>query len=219
VRTAAILPIKSFAQAKQRLRIELPSHDRRALVEAMFADALVALGRVTALERVVVVSGDRVAQRIAGGYGALVVEDDERGHNAAAARGIQTVLEDGIERALLVPGDCPLLAPADLNALLSHPAAERSALIVPDRHGTGTNALLLTPPDVLAPSFGPDSRRRHLADASTSGVPAEVVELDSLALDIDTPDDLEALQQRLAGTRGGAAHTRGMLSQLMRARS
>jgi 2-phospho-L-lactate guanylyltransferase len=219
VRTAAILPIKSFANAKQRLRIELPSHDRRALVEAMFADALVALGRVTALERVVVVSGDRVAQRIAGGYGALVVEDEERGHNAAAARGIQTVLEDGIERALLVPGDCPLLAPADLNALLSHPAAERSALIVPDRHGTGTNALLLTPPDVLAPSFGPDSRRRHLADASTSGVPAEVVELDSLALDIDTPDDLEALQRHLAVTRGGAAHTRGMLSQLMRARS
>jgi 2-phospho-L-lactate guanylyltransferase len=219
VRTAAILPIKSFAHAKQRLRIELPSHDRRALVEAMFADALVALGRVTVLERVVVVSGDRVAQRIAGGYGALVVEDDERGHNAAAARGIQTVLEDGIERALLVPGDCPLLAPADLNALLDHPVGERSALIVPDRHGTGTNALLLTPPDVLAPSFGPDSRRRHLADASTSGVPAEVVELDSLALDIDTPDDLEALQRRLAGIHGGAAHTRGMLSQLMRARS
>ena len=129
------------------------------------------------------------------------------------------MLEDGIERALLVPGDCPLLAPADLNALLNHPAAERSALIVPDRHGTGTNALLLTPPDVLAPSFGPDSRRRHLADASTSGVPAEVVELDSLALDIDTPDDLEALQRRLAGTHGGAAHTRGMLSQLLRARS
>jgi 2-phospho-L-lactate guanylyltransferase len=219
MRTAAILPIKSFAQAKQRLRVELPSHDRRALVEAMFADALVALGRVAALERVVVVSGDRVAQRIAGGYGALVVEEDERGHNSAAVRGIQAVLEDGIERALLVPGDCPLLAPADLNALLNHPAAERSALIVPDRHGTGTNALLLTPPDVLAPSFGPDSRRRHLADASTSGVPAEVVELDSLALDIDTPDDLEALQRRLAGTHGGAAHTRGMLSQLLRARS
>jgi 2-phospho-L-lactate guanylyltransferase len=219
MRTAAILPIKSFANAKQRLRIELPSHDRRALVEAMFADALVALGRVTALERVVVVSGDRVAQRIAGGYGALVVEDDERGHNAAATRGIQTVLEDGIERVLLVPGDCPLLAPADLNALLNHPAAERSALIVPDRHGTGTNALLLTPPDVLAPSFGPDSRRRHLADASTSGVAAEVVELASLALDIDTPDDLEALQRQLAATRGGAAHTRGMLNQLMRARS
>ena len=218
--TAAILPIKSLAQAKQRLRLELASHERRALVEAMFADALVALGRVSALERVVVVSGDRVAQRIASGYGATVVEeDDERGHNTAATRGIDLLLEEGIDRALLVPGDCPMLSPLDLTALLNHPTGERSALIVPDRHGTGTNALLLSPPDVLAPSFGPDSRRRHLADASSVGVAAEVVELDSLALDVDTPEDLEALRRKLARTHGGAAHTRGMLNQLMRARS
>jgi 2-phospho-L-lactate guanylyltransferase len=198
MRTAAILPIKSFAQAKQRLRHELSSHDRRALV--------------------VVVSGDRVAQRIAGGYGATVVEDDERGHNTAAGRGIESLQRDGIERALLVPGDCPLLSPDDLNVLLTHPAAERSALIVPDRHGTGTNALLLTPPDVLTPSFGPDSRRRHLADANKAGIAAEVVELDSLALDVDTPEDFEALRKQLTSIHGGAAHTRGMLNQLMRAR-
>ncbi len=219
MRTAAILPIKSLAQAKQRLRHELAPHDRRALVEAMFADALVALGRVHTLERVVVVSGDRLAQQIAGGYAASVVEDDERGHNTAAMRGIRLLLEEGIERALLVPGDCPMLSPEDLNTLLNHPAGERSALVVPDRHGTGTNALLLTPPDVLAPSFGPDSRRRHLADADAAGVPAEAVDLDSLALDVDTPEDLEALRRKLAATHGGAAHTRGMLNQLMRARS
>jgi 2-phospho-L-lactate/phosphoenolpyruvate guanylyltransferase len=147
------------------------------------------------------------------------VEDDERGHNTAAARGIASAEQAGIERALLVPGDCPLLSPDDLDVLLSHPAGERSALIVPDRHGTGTNALLLTPPDVLAPSFGPDSRRRHLADANAAGVPAEVVELESLGLDVDTPEDLDALRRTLAGTHGGAAHTRGMLSQLMRAQA
>ena len=219
MRNAAILPVKSFAQAKRRLGLELAANDRRALVEAMFADALVALGRVAALERVIVVSGDHVAQRIAAGYGANVVEDDERGHNTAAARGIHFALEQGIERALLVPGDCPMLAPRDIEALLAHPGGARSALIVPDRHGTGTNALLLTPPDVLAPSFGPDSRRRHMNDAQANGVPAEVVELDSLGLDVDTPDDLEALRRRLVGTHGGAAHTRGMLGQLMRARA
>jgi 2-phospho-L-lactate guanylyltransferase len=219
MRTAAILPVKTFSQAKQRLRFGLAAQDRRALVEAMFSDALVALGRVAELERIIVVTGDRGAQRIAGGYGASVVEDDERGHNPAAATGIQAALEAGIERALLVPGDCPLLAPEDLGKLLSHPAGERSALIVPDRHGTGTNALLLTPPDVLAPSFGPDSRRRYIAEAGASGVPAEVVELESLALDVDTSEDLEALQRQLSSTHGGAAHTRGMLNQLLRARS
>src|ERR1700733_14023570 len=214
MRTLAILPIKSFSQAKQRLRSELSEADRRALVDSMLSDVLVALRRVPELERIIVVSGDRVAQRIAQGYGATVAEDDERGHNAAVGEGIRTALEDGIERALLVPGDCPLLDPKELEELLSHPAGERSALIVPDRHGTGTNALLLPPPAVLAPSFGPDSRRRHLADAAMAGVPAEVVEVPCLALDVDTPDDLDALQQRLAESRGGAAHTRGMLNQL-----
>ena len=219
MRTLAILPIKSFSHAKQRLRAELSDADRRALVDAMFSDVLVGLRRVTALESIVVVSGDRVAQQIAQGYGASVVEDDELGHNSAAKKGIAVALEDGIERALLVPGDCPLMDPKELEELLVHPAGERSALIVPDRHGTGTNALLLAPPDVLAPSFGPDSRRRHMADADAAGVPAEVVAVPCLALDIDTPDDLEALQQHLTRTRGGAARTRGMLNQLLRARS
>ncbi|MFZ0972715.1 MAG: NTP transferase domain-containing protein, partial [Solirubrobacteraceae bacterium] len=144
MRTLAILPIKSFSHAKQRLRHELSAADRRALVDAMFADVLVALRRVPALEQIVVVSGDRVAQRIGAGYGATIVEDDERGHNSAATKGIEAALEDGIERVLLVPGDCPLLDPKEVEELLSRPAAgERSALIVPDRHGTGTNALLL----------------------------------------------------------------------------
>jgi len=219
MRTLVILPIKSFSQAKQRLRGELSDADRRALVDAMFSDVLVALRRIPALESIIVVSGDRTAQRIAQGYGALVVEDDERGHNSAAKKGIAVALEDGIERVLLVPGDCPLMDPKEIEQLLVHPVGERSALIVPDRHGTGTNALVLAPPDVLAPSFGPDSRRRHMADADAAGVPAEVVDVPCLGLDIDTPDDLEALQQHLAGSRGGAAHTRGMLNQLLRARS
>jgi len=219
MRTLVILPIKSFSQAKQRLRGELSDADRRALVDAMFSDVLVALRRIPALESIIVVSGDRTAQRIAQGYGALVVEDDERGHNSAAKKGTAVALEDGIERVLLVPGDCPLMDPKEIEQLLVHPVGERSALIVPDRHGTGTNALVLAPPDVLAPSFGPDSRRRHMADADAAGVPAEVVDVPCLGLDIDTPDDLEALQQHLAGSRGGAAHTRGMLNQLLRARS
>jgi 2-phospho-L-lactate guanylyltransferase len=219
MRTAAILPIKSFSEAKRRLQHELDADDRRVLVEAMFSDVLVALGRVPDLERIVVVSGDRVAQAIGEAYGARIVDDDERGHNTAAMRGIEAALEAGLERVLLVPGDCPLLSPEDISSLLVRPSGEREAVIVPDRHGTGTNALLLTPPDSLAPSFGPDSRRRHYEDARTTGVSAEVVELESLALDVDTPDDLEALQRRLEATHGGAAHTRGMLNRLLRARS
>jgi 2-phospho-L-lactate guanylyltransferase len=217
--TLAILPIKRFGEAKRRLAVDLAPGARRALAEAMFSDVLVALRRTESVGDVLVVSADTVAQQIAGGYGALVLDDEEEGHNAAARRGISQALERGADRALLVPGDCPLIDPAELDALVAREVGRRSALIVPDRHGTGTNALLLTPPAALAPAFGPDSCQRHRAAAESDGTIADVVHVPSLALDVDTPEDLVALRETIATSRGGAAHTRGMLRQLMRSRS
>jgi 2-phospho-L-lactate guanylyltransferase len=219
VPTLAILPIKSFADAKQRLASELSPGPRRALAEAMFSDVLVALRRARSIGEVLVVSADHGAQQIAGGYGAQVLDDRQQGHNPAATLGIGWALESNMDRALLVPGDCPTLDPAQIDELCAHPAVAPSALIVPDRHGTGTNALLLTPPDALAPSFGPDSCRRHAANAGAAGTNYEIVEVPSLALDIDTFEDLGALNAALADSHGGAAHTRGMLRQLTRSGS
>jgi 2-phospho-L-lactate/phosphoenolpyruvate guanylyltransferase len=212
----AILPIKSFDHAKQRLSETLDPVTRRVLAEAMFSDVLVALRRSQLIERVLVVSGDHGAQRIAAGYGAMVLEDHELGHNEAVALGLARALELGAERALLIPGDCPLLDPGELDELVSRPAARRSVLIVPDRHGTGTNALLLTPPDALAPAFGPGSRHRHEALAKRVGIEVQTVAVSSLGLDVDTPEDLTAVEGVLESSRGGAAHTRGMLRQLSR---
>lgn len=218
MRTLAILALKNLDQAKQRLAAELDPPPRRALVEAMFSDTLVALRRATALPDVVVVSSDTRVQRIAEGYGASVIKDTGSGHSDAALCGVQRAVAHDYERALLLPGDCPLIEPAELDDLATRPAPDRCVLVIPDRHGTGTNALLLGPPDVMAPSFGEGSHARHLGNARAAGIYAETVDLPSLALDVDTPDDLQAAEQMLATTRGGAAHTRGMLRQLLRSR-
>jgi 2-phospho-L-lactate guanylyltransferase len=216
--TVAILPVKTFTEAKRRLRDGLSPGARRALAEAMFCDVLIALHRCARVHSVLVVSADHSAQQIAGGYGAQVLGDSEEGHNVAARHGIEHALEAGADRVVLVPGDCPALDPAELDALLAHETPAPSVLVVPDRHGTGTNALVLYPPDALAPSFGPGSCQRHLEHASDAGVHGEVVDVPTLALDVDTSEDLDALAARLAGVRGGAAHTRGMLIQLARSR-
>jgi 2-phospho-L-lactate guanylyltransferase len=219
MRTLAVLPIKNFTEAKQRLETVLTPGPRRALAEAMFSDVLTALRRSHAVEDILVVTRDNGGQQIAGGHGALVLDDEEPGHNPAALLGVQYALEHEYERVLLVPGDCPMLDPRELDALVARAHEVPSALIVPDRHGTGTNALLLTPPDALAPAFGPDSCERHVANAEAAGTTAEVIEVASLELDIDTPEDLEVLRATLETMHGGAAHTRGMLSQMLRSRA
>jgi 2-phospho-L-lactate/phosphoenolpyruvate guanylyltransferase len=205
--TLAILPMKSFKDAKQRLGVGLEPATRRLLAEAMFADVLVALRRAGGVDGVLVVSRDHRAQQIAGAYGASLLGEDDRGHNYAAARGIRRAIEEGVERALVVPGDCPVLNPAQVDELLAVPIEPPAVLIVPDRHGTGTNALVLTPPDAMAPSFGPGSRQRHEDDARAAEINHEVVEIPSLALDVDTPEDLEYLRATLSEAHGGAAQS------------
>jgi 2-phospho-L-lactate guanylyltransferase len=216
MRTLAILPIKSFKDAKQRLQDGLDAPNRRLLAEAMFSDVLVALRRARGIDATLVVTTDAVAQRIAGAYGARLLDEDDRGHNFAAARGIRAALEEGVERVLLVPGDCPALDPSQVDELLAHQDRTPCALIVPDRHGTGTNALLLNPPGSIDPSFGPGSCERHVHAAQSAGIHHELIDASTLALDIDTADDLDALRTFLSERHGGAAHTRGMLRRLGR---
>jgi 2-phospho-L-lactate/phosphoenolpyruvate guanylyltransferase len=202
MRTLAVLPVKDFSRGKQRLRRGLDPQSREELAEAMLLDVLAALGAST-VEQIVVVSAGRRVREIAHAYGASAIEDREQGHNLAASLGARAALALGAQRALLVPGDCPALDPAEVDELLARPAPARSVLIVPDRHGTGTNALLLTPPQALAPSFGPGSCKRHLERAQTAGLYAEVVHVPSLALDVDTPEDLgvlNALSERAVRT-------------------
>jgi 2-phospho-L-lactate/phosphoenolpyruvate guanylyltransferase len=218
MRTIAILPVKRLDAAKQRLAGLVASGSRQALARAMMSDVLGALARVRRLDRVVVVTRDRTAEAVAARHGARVLrEPDEAGHSEGALRGVRHALAAGAERVLLVPGDTPLLDPAELDELLARAARDRlAAVVVPDRHGTGTNALLLAPPDAIAPSFGPGSRERHASATAAGGVAHAVVSLPSLALDVDTPEDLAALAGALAGSRGVAASTRAALAELER---
>jgi 2-phospho-L-lactate guanylyltransferase len=204
LRTAAVLPVKSFTIAKSRLGSAFPH--RPTLAEAMVGDVLDALGRVAGLELVIVVTAEPAAAAAARAAGAVVVHDPvEAGQSAAAMLGVDEALSRGLERVLLVPGDCPALDPAEVAALLRLSAP---VVIIPDRHGTGTNGLLLAPPDAIDPSFGTGSFERHSALA---GGRAEVAPLRTLGLDVDTPDDLAALRAALAAIPGGAERTRALL--------
>ncbi|MDP9376374.1 MAG: 2-phospho-L-lactate guanylyltransferase [Actinomycetota bacterium] len=213
MRTIAVLPVKTFARAKRRLTGCLVAEQRAALAAAMVADVLAVLRDVAGLDELIVVSGEPAMSVKAAEVGArLLVDEPETSHSRAAARGIKAAMALDATRVLLVPGDCPALVAGQLDALLSIRSA--GVVVVPDREGSGTNALLLQPPEVIAPSFGPGSCSRHVELARGAGVPVDVVPVDCLSLDIDTSADVEAVSALLNNDPARAPRTAAVLRTL-----
>lgn len=218
MRTVAVLPVKSFGSAKQRLAPLLGAGSRHALAQAMFQDVLSSLRKVPAIEQIVIVASEPSVEYAADERVVLLPDDEQDGQSAATLTGIRWAASAGFDRVLLVPGDTPLLSVDELTAMLE--AAESGAtqvVIVPDRHGTGTNALLMSPPDAIEPSFGPDSLARHVKAAEDAGVSHRVERVASLGFDVDTQDDLAVVVAAIEERRAIAPNTRGALRQLDRA--
>jgi 2-phospho-L-lactate guanylyltransferase len=184
----------------------------------MFQDVVSSLRKVQGIGQVVIVTAEPTVEFSAEEQVVLLQDELQEGQSAAALIGIRWAIEAGFERVLLVPGDTPLLAVDEVDAMLAGAALDRtSVVIVPDRHDTGTNALLLAPPDVVKPSFGPDSLARHVAAAQAAAVSHRVERVPSLIFDVDTSEDLAVVAAAIETRRTVAPRTRGALRQLDRA--
>jgi 2-phospho-L-lactate/phosphoenolpyruvate guanylyltransferase len=208
VSTAVILPVKSFASAKQRLGERFGQPERAVLAQAMVADVLDELAR-TALGPLIVVSRQ---PDVAPPPAVTVIDDREEGQSAAALLGLARARDLGCDRALLVPGDCPLVDAGEVRELAVR-AQALDVAIVPDRHGSGTNALALATDGEFEPQFGPGSRARHVQQAEDKGLAYEVISVPSLGLDVDTREDAAALESALARFPDRASRTREALAR------
>jgi 2-phospho-L-lactate guanylyltransferase len=207
----AIVPVKRFAAAKRRLGTAITEAERGELIVAMLHDVLTAISQSRMIERTLVVTGEPAAAEIAAGHGASTIADPpDADHSQAATLGVNAALGQGAACAALLPGDCPLLDPRELDRVLTG-VPERYVTIIPDRHGSGTNGLLLAPPDVIRPAFGEGSRERHVGLARDAGVPYSVEAVESLALDLDTPGDIVALTTAIEMGSGNAPKTKKAL--------
>jgi 2-phospho-L-lactate guanylyltransferase len=220
VKATAILPVKRFSRAKTRLADAIGPQARAALLRAMLEDVLRAIGRSAAVERVIVVTGEGRAERIALQAARRITtplevlqDPSDPGHSEAATLGIVRAKALGAECVALLPGDCPLLEPGELDAALERMEPGRVA-VIPDRRATGTNGLLMAPPDAIGPAFGEDSCERHLDRATRAGWSVGREDLESLALDLDTPDDLADLRDLLADEPARAPHTATALGEM-----
>lgn len=200
----AVIPVKRFSLAKQRLSTVLTPGAREALAAAMLEDVLCALEGVPELQGRLIISQEPGVRALAARHACQVLDEapdsDLCGALEQAARHLEEQRVDGM---LVVPGDVPLLHAETVSALLRE---HDRVTVVPDRDGMGTNCLIVSPPRAIDFRFGIDSCRAHQRAASERGVTAIVRVVPELALDIDHADDLTELNRR-----GAATHTRAVL--------
>ena len=185
----AILPVKSPQNAKQRLTGFLPVEMRQTLARMLYRQTLATLCQADGIDRVVVATSDMEIADHARRSGALVLEEHEQvSHSVSADAACLRAMEMGASTVLLVPIDVPTVTSADFSRLAA--CARPGLIVVPSSDGTGTNALVRTPPNCIESRFGPGSFRKHLDQAISKGLPADVLRLPGLMFDIDTPEDV-----------------------------
>lgn len=194
----AIVPVKPLRRSKSRLAPVLSDGERAQLSQRLLLHTLDVLAQVPAIERTLVVSRDPKALSVARARGARTVM--ERGTpelNQALIRATVVAKGYGVSSVLILPADLPLIGRQNVVDLLDSATSPPVIVVAPDRHGTGTNALLTSPPGLIEYDFGPDSFIRHQERAKLAGARLEVCPIHAFQLDVDKPEDLELLAHEL----------------------
>lgn len=192
----AIVPVKPLRRGKSRLAGALNNHERAELNRHLLERTIKILVDLREIEQVLVVSRDSQALSLARELGARTVQEEGAPALNTALKRATVVAQVYASRGVLVlPADLPLLTRDDILALLQRASDPPVVVIAPDRRQKGTNALLLAPADLIEYDFGGDSFTRHCERARTANARLEIVNLPSLGLDLDLPEDLELVRQ------------------------
>ena len=198
----AIVPVKELGLAKQRLAELVPARLRESLALAMLEDVLSAIAQTTGLAGLAVVTVDPAASRLARRYGARLVDMGARdGHTGAVAAAARLVAAEGAAGILTLPGDIPLVTPAEIAAVLQAHRPAPAFTIAPSHDEQGSNAVLCSPPEAVPLRYGENSFFPHLRAAEQRGIVPTVLRLPGIALDIDNPQDLRRFARVESDTR------------------
>src|SRR5256885_5670529 len=191
---ALLLPVKDLRNAKKRLIGVLTPEERFSLAETMLADTVRAVQGVRRIEKVFVITNYAPAMQLAEENGWEILREEQQiseSHSVDAAS--KLCEQNGVSGLLRLPLDLPLIQSSDIDELLALKCRAPSLVIVPSRDGTGTNAILRTPPTLFPSHFGTGSFAKHLAEAESSHAQVIVRRNARLEMDVDGEPDLRAL--------------------------
>jgi 2-phospho-L-lactate guanylyltransferase len=192
----AIVPVKPLRRGKSRLAGALSEDERTELNRMLLENTLKTFSDLKEVEEVLVISRDPQALTIARNHGARTVREDGQPELNTALKRATVVAQVYATRGVLVlPADLPLVTRGDILTLIQRAGEPPVVVIAPDRHGNGTNALLISPAGLIEYDFGENSFQRHCQRAKDAGARLEVVDLPTLALDLDLPEDLELIRK------------------------
>jgi 2-phospho-L-lactate guanylyltransferase len=192
----AIVPVKPLRRGKSRLAGTLSEDERAELNQMLLENTLKTFSDLKAVEEVLVISRDPHALTIARNHGARTVREDGQPELNTALKRATVVAQVYATRGVLVlPADLPLVSRDDILTLIGRAGEPPVVVIAPDRHGTGTNALLISPAGLIEYDFGDNSFQRHCQRARDAGARLEIVDLPTLGLDLDLPEDLELIRK------------------------
>jgi 2-phospho-L-lactate guanylyltransferase len=203
---ALLIPIKDLRKSKQRLAHVLSPQERLALAEAMLADTFRAARGVQRADKIFVVTNYQRAIQAATEHGwEILCEEQQVSESASVDTASRICAQRGITALLRLPLDLPLVRAVDIDELLAVECAIPGMLIVPSRDGTGTNALLRTPPTLFPSHFGDGSFAKHCEEAQRADARVIMHRNLRLEMDVDDASDLRALAAfDLGGTETGA---------------
>jgi 2-phospho-L-lactate guanylyltransferase len=192
----AIVPVKPLRIGKSRLAGVLSDDERADLNRRLLDHTLETLTTIPEIEQVLVISRDPAVLALAREYGARTIQENGSPQlNLALTRATLLVKNYNLSGVLVVPADLPLLTQQDVYAMLERANDPPVVVVAPDRHRKGTNALLVCPVGLIDYDFGSDSFQHHCTRVVEAGARLEIVELPSLALDMDLPEDLDKVSE------------------------
>ena len=204
-----VVPVKQFHLAKQRLSTVLSDDERAYLAKMLLHDVLQSITNSPKVTHTVIVSRDPAAEEIAHAFGCEYLAEDKADLSLAVTQGAAFAKSRGATSFAMVPGDVPLVSADEITRLINHAPRLSGFTIVPDRHGSGTNGMVVRPTNLMPFQFGEGSFQLHTEAAKALGVTVRELPLSGLSLDIDTPNDLLSLLE-LAGDTASAGYLRSI---------